>query len=62
MRLTDVAPARERLSEKLGNSTWVACPACATAFPVSARLANHATALMHCPNCHTDFRLGDLAR
>lgn len=56
-RLTEAPPAAEALAEKRGNSVWVGCPACATAFPVSPVLTAHPTVKMTCPTCHQDFSL-----
>jgi hypothetical protein len=57
--LTQPRSSAEPVTEKLGNTVWVACPKCATAFPVSPALAGHATAQMHCPACHNDFNRND---
>ena len=45
----------EGVTEKLGNSIWVTCPACATAFPVSPSMHGQRKVKLHCPACHTEF-------
>jgi endogenous inhibitor of DNA gyrase (YacG/DUF329 family) len=45
----------EGVSEKLGNSIWVPCPACGTAFPVSPSMHGQRMVKLHCPACHEEF-------
>jgi hypothetical protein len=55
MRVKPLPLPSEGVSEKLGNSVWVACPACATAFPVSPSIYGQRVVPMHCPACHEEF-------
>jgi predicted Zn finger-like uncharacterized protein len=45
----------EGVTEKLGNSLWVPCPACHTAFPVSSSMYRQRNVKLHCPTCHHEF-------
>lgn len=43
------------LAEKQGNTAWLACPDCATHFPVSLELLRSTAIECHCPACHREF-------
>lgn len=41
--------------EKHGNTTWLACPRCRCAFPVSPRMQAPEAPACCCPGCHLEF-------
>jgi len=55
------AATRPGAYEKVGNTVWVRCPACASWFPVSPLMLDGIAPPCICPACHADFRPGTAA-